>query len=106
MNTYLLTEEEYNSTFSDKMIDVTTTADPVVDIWLYVEQLVIENVVDQEISDNGLVELVYRNLDNTFDHVLLPTSNKNVFTVIIIDILNKLIKGHYFLDLNEKYSLN
>lgn len=106
MKTYLLTEKEYSSTFGDKMVDVTTTAEPVVDIWLYVKKLVIEEVVDQVVYDNEFVEVVYRSSDNTFDHVLLPTSNKNIFTVIIIDILNKLIKGHYLLDLNEKYGLN
>lgn len=87
------------------MFDVTTTADPVVDIWLYVEKLVTEKLVDQVVFDNGLVEFVYRSDDNKFDHVLLSTLNENVFTVIIIDISNKFIKGHYFLDLNEKYGL-
>ena len=77
--TTLLTEKEFKSTFTDKMIDVTQTAEPVVDIWPYVEQLVEEKIVEQFTFENGLVEKVYHNQTTTFEQILLPTSDKNVF---------------------------
>jgi len=103
--TTLLTEKEFKSTFTDKMIDVTQTAEPIVDIWPYVQELTTDKIVDQYIFDNGLVEKVYRNQTNTFDQVLLPTPDKNTFIIIVVDILNKTIKGHHRLDLNKEYGL-
>lgn len=103
--TTLLTEKEFKSTFTDKMVDVTQTAEPVVDIWQYVQELTTNKIVDQYIFDNGLVEKVYRNQSNTFDQILLPTPDKNTFIVILVDLLNKKIKGHYQLDLNAEYGL-
>jgi hypothetical protein len=102
--TTLLTEKEFKSTFTDKMIDVTETAEPVVDIWPYVQQLTLDNIVHKYTFDNTLVEKVYRNQTNTFDQVLLPTPNKNIFIIIIVDLLNKKIKGHYQLNLNAVYN--
>lgn len=40
-----LTEREYKDTMTGKMVDVTETAKPVVDIWPYVELLTREKVV-------------------------------------------------------------
>lgn len=103
--TKLLTEIEFKSTFTSKMLDVTQTAEPVVNIWPYVQQLTADKIVDQYIFDNGLVEKVYRNQTNTFDQVLLPTPDQNIFVVIVVDIVNNIIKGHYQLDLNKEYGL-
>jgi hypothetical protein len=47
-----LTEAEFGNTFGSKMTDVTQTAEPVVDIWGYVEELVKQKLVDNE---NGRV---------------------------------------------------
>jgi hypothetical protein len=84
-----LTEKEFRSTFTDKMIDVTETVEPLVDIWPYVQQLTADKIVDQYTFDNGLIEKVYRNQTNTFDQVLLPSSNKNIFIVILINLILK-----------------
>lgn len=100
-----LTEEEFKSTFTEKMVDVTATAVPFVDIWPYVQELAKDKIVDQYIFDNGLVEKVYRNQTSTFDQILLPTSDKNIFIVILVDLAIENIKGHYKLDLNKEYGL-
>lgn len=103
--TIQLTEIEFKATFTDKMIDVTETAELVVDIWPYVEQLTADKVVNKYTFDNALIEKVYRNQTNTFDQVLLPTPDKNIFIIILIDLVNEKIKGHYRLDLNTEYGL-
>ena len=101
-----LTTEQYNNTFDKKMVDVTETAKPVVDIWSYVEQLSKDKIVLSYIFKKQLVERVYRNSANTFDHVLLPTNNKNILIVIVVDLLQKTITGHYRLDLEKEYGQN
>ena len=102
-----LTEREYKETMgSSTMIDVTTTAKPTVDIWQYVKYLVAQGIVSDYVFNNRLVEKVYRNNKQTFDHVLLPTSNKHFFIVIIVDCDLKLIYGHYKLDLAKEYLLD
>ena len=100
-----LTEKEYKGTMTSKMIDVTKAGDASVDIWPYVRQLIKNNVVLDYVYEKQLVEVVYRNDQNTFDHVLIPTNDKNAFVVIIVDIGRKTIKGHYLLNLNKEYGL-
>lgn len=104
--TTILTEKEYKETMTDKMVDVTATAEPVVDIWPYVEQLKDDNEVLNYVYENRLIEMVSRNNRETFDHVLLPTDNSNVFVVVIVDLKKEKIKGHFKLDLNKEYGLD
>lgn len=101
--TTILTEKEFKETMADKMVDVTTTAEPTVDIWSYVKQLTIDKEVSTYVYENQLVEMVSRNSRGTFDHVLLPTDKQNVFVVIIVDLKKEKIKGHFRLDLNKEY---
>lgn len=103
--TKTLSEKEYKQTIGYKMADVTQTAEPIIDIWTYVKDLVYENIVSEYVFKNNLVEKVYRNDTSTFDHILLPTSDKNVFIVIVVEIANATILGHYQLDLTKEYSL-
>ena len=100
-----LTEKEFKETMTDKMVDVTGTAQPVVDIWHYVGKLTKDKEVLEYVNNKQLVETVYRNEKGTFDHVLLPTDKSNTFIVIIVDLEQRKIKGHFRLDLNEEYGL-
>jgi hypothetical protein len=103
--TTILTEKQYKDTMTNKMVDVTETAQPVVDIWDYVGQLTKDKEVLEYVNEEQLVEKVYRNDQGTFDHVLLPTDNSNIFVVIIIDIGQRKIRGHFRLNLNKEYGL-
>jgi hypothetical protein len=100
----MLTATEFKNTFGTSMADVTTTAEPVVDIWHYVVELVKQNLVDSYVYENNLVEKVYRNNFQTFDHVLLPTDKENVFITLVVDLVSKKILGHFKFDLNKEYS--
>lgn len=99
-----LTEEQYKSTMASQMVDVTSTAEPALDIWPYVRLLERQGVVHPLVVQKELVELVYRSKDNTFDHVLLPTSKENRFIVIVVDLSSHSILGYYDLDLKKTYS--
>jgi hypothetical protein len=106
MNIKELTEEEFKSTFSEKMNDVTAIADAEVDIWDYVELLEKSKYyLTDDILESGNVEKVYRNSVNTYDQILIPTIKKNVYLIIIVNIKNKNIFGHYLLDLNKEYGI-
>jgi siderophore synthetase component len=86
------------------MNDVTATAEPVVDIWPYVEELVHEDLVSAYVFENCLVEKCYRNDAGSYEHVLLPTGDLNIFMVLIIQLSTESIFGHYLLDLEALYS--
>ena len=100
-----LTEEQYLKTMTGRMVDITATAEAVIDIWVYAERLVFEGELDQTIVENQYVQSVYRNDSTTFDHVLLHTGEHNVYVVILVDLINEVIFGHYMLNLNQKYGV-
>jgi len=100
-----LTEHQFKSTFGNRMIDVTESAEPVLDIWPYVRQLNEQNVVSDHVLNGELVEHVYRTDTSTFDHVLLSGSRSNQYVVVVVDLNNHVITGHYILDLNSEYGL-
>lgn len=100
-----LTKAAFQTTFINPMKPVLKSSTPVIDIWPYVAELVKNGLVENYTYENNLVEQVYRNADNSFDHVLLPTSSENIFTVIIIDLVNKTIFGHFYLNLDEAYDI-
>jgi hypothetical protein len=102
---YQLSSEQFRNTIGDGMINATDSAEPVTDIWPYVEELVITGAVHNRVFQNNLVESVYRNKANTFDHVLLPTSDSNNFVVIVVDLMQKKVTGYFLLDLNKEYGL-
>jgi hypothetical protein len=100
-----LTEEEYKGTMVGGMVDITETAEPIVNIWPYVEELTTKNIDLGYVYEQELVESVYGNAANTCHHVLLPTNERNVFVIIIVDVKAAQIKGHFYLDLNSEYGL-
>jgi hypothetical protein len=100
-----LTEEEFTATFVLRMRDVTADAAPVVDIWPYVESIPEADLQGHELAD-GFVEYVYRSGDERFDHVLVSSTSKNVYLVIVVDLPGRRIHGHCLLDLNKEYGLS
>lgn len=105
METYKLSGEEYQSTFSAPLKEVTTTATNVIDIWPYVASVPFTDLQGHEVYDQ-FVECVYRFASDRFDHVLVMTKTVNVYLVIVVDNDNDCIYGHCILNLNEKYGLN
>lgn len=102
----LLTETQFQSTFGDKMVDVTESAEPVVDIWPYVGRLVSGSPFLDYTARNKLVDKVYRNKFGMYDHVILPRSQQGVVCVIVVDIKGTAVYGHYFLNMNQLYGLS
>ncbi|MBC8035303.1 MAG: hypothetical protein H7Y03_14230 [Chitinophagaceae bacterium] len=96
-----LTDEQYRKTLAAPMVNVTSTPGPVINIWPYVDQLVAAHVVHPYVYKQQLVEAVYRNPTHKIDHVLLPTQEPNIFNVIVVDLNQNAVIGHYLQDLNK-----
>jgi hypothetical protein len=106
MNTSLLNEEQFRSTFADPMRDVTGDETNVIDIWPYAELVPPEDLRGHEVADEEVVEYVYRDATGRFDHVLVMTKTKNVYLTVVVDLQQNAVHGHYLLNLNEKYGID
>ena len=104
MKTRNLSEEEFKGCYVHPMVDVTSIATDVLDIWSYVRSIPASDLAGHAIVD-GAVECVYRNEKDCLDHVGVVTTTPNVFLVVVVDLKGDLIWGHHVLDLNEKYGL-
>ena len=104
MLTRLLSEPEFKATVAIPMEEMSETAANVIDIWPYVQE-VSRGGLQGHALDNQLIECVYRTSDGQFDHVLVETRTKNVYLVIVINLLENRIHGHHLLDLNREECL-
>jgi hypothetical protein len=101
-----LTEKEFKSTFTEKMNNVTNEAKAIVDIWDYIRNLdYLKYFINDYIIEKTLVDYIYRNSRNTYEQILIPTTRENVQFIIVMDLKNKNIFGHYLLDLNKEYGI-
>ena len=105
METHKLSYEQYQATFMAPMVDVSQTAEPVLDIWPYVEAVPEYDLEGFTLLD-GIVRYVYQSPPGQYLHVLVSTEDENVFLVVIIDLFSVKITGHYLLDLVTLYELN
>jgi hypothetical protein len=87
------------------MFDVSETAEPIVDIWPLLAELVVQGVIDKFVIEKELVEKVYRSEDGKFDHVIIPTENSYTPLILVINIEQSEPVGYYLLNLKDKYSL-
>ena len=101
-----LTENEFKSTFSEKMNNVTDTVDAIVDIWNYINLLdESEYFINDYVIGKKLIEKIYRNSEEIYDQILITTKKNNNFLVIVVDIIQKNNYGNYLLDLNKEYGI-
>lgn len=98
-----LSESQYIQSMGSNMTDVTKSAEPLINIWYYAEQLLKNNLLSEYGFKKQLIEAVYENDEKTYQHILLFTNSKNCYMVIVVDMINRSVYGHYYLNLNEKY---
>lgn len=101
MVTYLLSSAAYRQTIGGSMRNITGKQALAVDIWPYVKALVDEGRVLPQVYEDELVEEMYANSTNTFYHVMLPGIHAGVFMVIVVNVAQQRITGHYPLNLAE-----
>ena len=86
------------------MENVTSTAEEVVDVWPYIEQVLATDFAELD-TDDWNVDYVYINAAGTYQHLLVDTCVENVHLVVVVDMSSKTIYGHHLLNLNQKYGL-
>ena len=97
-----LSEQEFRTCFAEPMINVTASASATVDIWPYVEALSLDELGVPSLND---VHHVYRDAATRFDHVMIGTGRFNSLLVVVVDLRESAIFGHFLLDLNEVYEV-
>ena len=100
--TRLLSGDEFAACFSAPMRNVTATAEPVVDVWPYVETIALPLGRATEILD---VTSVYRDAAGRFDQVLIGTDVGDLFLAVVLNRADRSIHGHHLLDLAEQYGV-
>jgi hypothetical protein len=105
MRTRRLTEDEFKATMSPKMRNVQESATDVLDIWPYVCSVPSGDLEGHTTYDH-FVDGVYRTEDGRFDHVLVKTKTKNVYLVVVIDLVGDSFYGHRLLDLRGRVRIS
>jgi hypothetical protein len=100
-----LTKTEFEATFGEGMKNVTSLPEAIVDIWPYAREVASSVDLPPSAIEGSLVEYVYRSSDEHYDHVLIPTGERNVFLVVVVDRKHGSVFGHRLLDLNAEYGL-
>lgn len=96
-----LSEQEFKACFVAPMSEVTESDEADVDIWSYVDGLDLDDLGLPGLND---VRYVYRDSQRRFDQVLIGTGRFNSLLVIVVDLIEREIFGHFLLDLNEEYA--
>lgn len=99
-----LSEEQFAACFGPKMQRLSQDEEPPFDFWPYVEAIPPGDFAGHDCSD-GTVEWVYRYPAGHLEHVLIRSDTRDVFMVIVIDALNKVVVGHHLLDLPNLYDI-
>lgn len=97
----LLSAEAFAATFAETMRDVTREAEPVCDVWDYVEAIPdaeLDGLVPQDVA------YVYRARD-AYDHVVIATETLDVFLVVVVDLQARAVAGHHILDVAAQYGI-
>lgn len=99
-----LSKEEYLSTFAEPMYRVGEGEVPPFDFWDYFDQIDPRDFEGYDCSD-GEVDIAYRDPTGRFEHVLVKSTELNVFMDLVLDRKELIVFGHHLLDLNKEYGL-
>lgn len=99
-----LTEDEFKPTMTPEMHNVQESATDVLDVWPYVHSVPVDDLEGHVIYE-PFVDGVYRTEDDHYDHVMVMTKTKNVYLVVVIDLVSDSFYGHWLLDLNREYGI-
>lgn len=98
---------------SDPPINITEKMDEycptgVVNIEPYVRAVPSVDLNGYSLFEELIVEVVYRQRASSapLDFVHVMTKRKNVYLVVIVDVEQDRIYGHYLLDLNKEYGID
>jgi len=97
-----LTDTDFHATFTPPMEELGPEARPPFDFWEYFDEIPGEDFGAYDCSA-GVVTFVYRDAAGRFEHVLVNSDDGDVFMVLVLDLKQCSVLGHYLLDLPAKY---
>jgi hypothetical protein len=100
----LLSESEFKQTCTEPMSRVEASEKPPFDFWPYVEAIPEEDLAGYTLRIDE-VECVYRHPAGVLEHVLVKTSGRDVFIVVVLDRTKREVVGHHLLDLPKSYGV-
>lgn len=100
----VLSEEQFRQTQSDSMRQLSPESAPPFDFFAYFDAIPVVDFVGYD--SDGSVTYVYEDTKGRFQHVLFNTTDKNVFMVVVLDVLRRKVRGHRLLNLNSLYGLD
>ena len=98
-----LTEAAYKATFAYRMHDVSGSARPTIDVDPYLDQIPADDLEGFELVSDG-VRQVYRDAHDRYEHVLFPLDPSDTCLVIVLDLRNTWVHGHFLLHLGNTSS--
>jgi hypothetical protein len=101
----LVDEVAYRKTFGKKMLRVSADGNAPFPFWSYVDQIPKVDFQGFDCSD-GNVQWIWREDGGRFEHILIDTKeDKDVFMVVILDLVKKEVVGHRLMDFKREYGL-
>jgi hypothetical protein len=100
-----LSDGEFKATFGSPMRRLSLDQSPSFDLWRYFERIPVQDFEGNDRSA-GSITHVWESPDRRFQHVLVNSEDKNVFMVIVLDVLASNVAGHHLLNVNREYGLN
>ena len=99
-----LTDADFSATFTPPMQRLGLDEEPPFDFWDYLDEIPVKDFGGYDCSA-GVVTYIYRDSTGRFEHVLVNTDDQDVFMVLVLDLEQRSVFGHYLLDLPAKYGL-
>ena len=99
-----LTEAEFLATFGEPMRPISTEAEPPCDFWGYLEGIPITDFEGHDCSQ-GTVTYAWNDFSGRYQHVLVDSTDKKVFMVLVLDLEQRVVFGHRLLNLNREYGI-
>lgn len=99
-----LDQTDFAATTTNPMRREPLHAEPPFDFWDYFDAIPEEDFGGHDCSE-GAVDFAYTTSDGRFSHVIVSSTTKNVFMVIVLDLHASTVHGHRLLDFGAEYSL-
>jgi len=99
-----LTEADFLSTMGEPMQRAPLDSAPPFDFWDYFGDIPDVDFEGQDCSSRS-VEYVWNDPSGRYQHVLVDSTQKNVFMVLVLDLRHCTVFGHRLLDLDREYGL-
>lgn len=100
-----LSEEAYKATCGDPMRRIGEDDSPPFDFWEYFESIPAADFEGHDCSE-GEVDHAWNDPSETYQHVLVSSENRNVFMVLVLDLVSRAVHGHRLLDLDREYGVS